>query len=65
MSLDRALAETVSASEKIETEDSPFGIPDVTSGYPLESEEREAIERVLRDDPVQQGPAAPGTQAKS
>jgi hypothetical protein len=28
---------------------SPFGIPPVTSFYPLEDSEKEAIERVLRE----------------
>lgn len=28
---------------------SPFGVPQVTSGYPLEIDEEAAIDRILRD----------------
>jgi hypothetical protein len=36
-------------SEDTAVKESPFSVPPVTSGYPLEEREREAIERVLRE----------------
>lgn len=38
------------AEEVVPPEQSPFSVPPVTSGYPLDEKEREAIERVLRQN---------------
>jgi hypothetical protein len=51
MSTDRVRTDlTTDEPKKSETDASPFGIPPVTSGYPLEPDERAAIERIMQDD---------------